>query len=434
MDIKQVISQARERLNVETLTPMQKKMADLPMSASSVTLIAPTGSGKTLAFALPLLRRVRGGRQRVEAVVIAPSRELVLQISRVISSLSIGLRVVSLYGGHSMLEEKRSLDASVPDIVVATPGRLLDHLKRGNMDLRKVDVLVIDEYDKALELGFADDMSRLARAMRSVHLTMLTSATQIDALPSYIKADNNVLLDFSLPHLKPQLDRYNVLSNDSDKLNVLSDLLMRLPKEKTIVFVNHRESAERVADFLTQHGFPIVLYHGALDQQQRENAVDIFTCGAAPIMVATDLAARGLDIPQVTSVVHYHLPDKEETRTHRNGRAARMGAVGQVYTIVGPNETAPEGEGLDLAQLSVSSWPQRSDVLYFHAGKKEKLSKGDIVGALTKTVGLQASDIGMIALHDHRALVPVPSALTSPALKILNSTKIKNQRIRVTKI
>lgn len=434
MDIKQTIALARQKLNIEELTPMQKKMADLPLSASSVTLIAPTGSGKTLAFALPLLRRVKGGRQRTEAVVIAPSRELALQITRIISAISAPLRVACLYGGHSMTDETRSLQASVPDIVVGTPGRLLDHLKRGNLDLRRVDVVTIDEYDKALELGFADEMSRLIRVMRSAHLLILTSATTIAELPAYIKADANTVIDFTAEHLKPQLNHYNVASPGPDKLDTLNELLARLPKERTIIFVNHRESAQRVADYLLGKGFPATLYHGALDQQQRETAVDLFSCGATPIMVATDLAARGLDIPQVGSVIHYHLPDKEETRTHRNGRAARMGATGNVYTIVSPAETAPEGAPFDLTSATASPWPEKFDVLYFHEGKKEKLSKGDIVGALTQTAGIPSSDIGTIALHDHRALVPITPVNTQSALKTLNAAKIKNRRIRVTKL
>lgn len=422
-------------MNVEQLTPMQSKMADLPRDTRSVTLIAPTGSGKTLAFALALLQRVTPGADKgVQGVILAPARELALQITKVLSTLAPGARILALYGGHSMLEEKRSLEAKTPDIVVATPGRLLDHLQRRNIDLRSVKTLVLDEYDKSLELGFSDEMRRLVSAMRNVRLLILTSATRLMEMPEFINLKENRELDFSAEAVKPDLELFNVTSAEADKLPALKALLLRLPHERTMVFVNHRESAERVFQYVKKGGFPAILYHGALDQQQRETAVDLFTNGTTPIMIATDLAARGLDIPSVASVIHYHLPVGAETGTHRNGRAARMGATGSVYYIIGPGEEPVADAAQWEPTAAPESWTPDLATLFFHAGKKEKLSKGDIVGALTKVCGLPGNQVGQIALHDHRALVAVPREEADKIIEIMAKNRIKGHKIRVTRI
>lgn len=433
MEIKEIIANARERLHIESLTPLQSKMAALPAALRSVTAVAPTGSGKTLAFALPLLKKVKGGTDRVEALVISPTRELTLQTAKVLSALAPKLRVTALYGGHSVLDETRSLEGATPDVVVGTPGRILDHIARGRLDLFAVKVIVVDEYDKSLELGFQDEMRRIVRKVRRPQLVVLTSATRLDDLPDWLGADEPLMLDFSADGAAaPQISEYSVQSPEADKLQTLKSLLLRLPQERAIVFVNHRESAERVFDFLKKAGFPVVLYHGALDQHDRETAVDLFTNGTSPIMVATDLAARGLDIPQVRSVVHYHMPPSPETRVHRNGRAARMGAAGEAYFILAPGEEGPEQEF--EAGVEPSGWPRRSATLYFHAGRREKLSKGDIVGALTGPGGLSANQIGLIALHDHRALVAVPADEAAQVAAALCAAKVKNRKIRVTVI
>ncbi len=432
MTLSEIKENALKRLGVEELTPMQQAMASLPAAARSVALIAPTGSGKTLAFALPLLS---GGE--LPALVIAPTRELVMQIAKVLGALAPGLRVVALYGGHSMTDETRSLQAQAPDITVGTPGRILDHINRGSFDPSGVRTLVADEYDKSLELGFHEEMRRIVRRLRSRRRLMLTSATALTELPDWLGADALTTLDYtaSADAPAPALEKFNVPSPEADKLDSLRQLLLRLAPERTIVFVNHRESAERVGQYLRKQGFPAAVYHGALDQQERETAVDLFTNGTAPILVATDLAARGLDIPQVASVIHYHLPLQPEVMTHRNGRAGRMGAPGSVYYLVGPSETAPDAAaGAFVPAAAPQAWPRPLATLYFHAGRREKLSKGDIVGALTGPGGLSGADIGAIALHDHRALAAVPAAEASRVAQALNAAKIKGRRIRVSPV
>lgn len=434
MTIKQILANARERLKITHLTPMQHKMAGLSPSLPAVTLIAPTGSGKTLAFALPLLERIGEPNGKTRALVIAPSRELVLQIAKVISALAPELRTSAIYGGHNMLDETRSLQANCPDILVGTPGRILDHLGRQTINLRNVSILVADEYDKSLELGFQDEMQRIFRRLSRPKLTILTSATELPALPEWLGVKAPETIRFASEIEKPKLNLWAVKSPEADKLSALLNLLLRLPKERTMVFVNHRESAERVAQYLRTQGLPVVLYHGALNQDERENAIDMFANGSAPIMVATDLAARGLDIPQVRSVVHYHLPSSPETLTHRNGRAARMGAEGDVFYLLGPEEIAPDNNAKTFGGGVSEPWNQETATIFFHAGRKEKLSKGDILGALTGPGALAGNEVGAIALHDHRALAAIPARKANAVIDALNAARIKSRRIRVSRL
>ncbi len=431
MEIKEIIKNARERLHIESLTPLQNKLANLPSSVAHVQAIAPTGSGKTLGFALAMLKRTKGATGHIESLVIAPTRELTLQIAKVLSQLAPKLRITAVYGGHRVIDESRSLEAATPDILVGTPGRILDHITRGRIDLYRVKTLVTDEYDKSLELGFQDEMRRIVRKIRRPQQIILTSATrQDDDLPEWLGANKPLVIDYSENEAeKPQIKEYIVKSTEADKLLALKTLLLRLPQERTIVFVNHRESAERVFGFISKSGFPTVLYHGALDQQDREMAVDIFTNGTAPIMIATDLAARGLDIPQVRSVIHYHSPSSDEILTHRNGRAGRMGAEGEAYHILAPNESyaAPKFTG-----NAPSGWAKPYTSLYFHAGKREKLSKSDILGALTGPGNLSATEVGLISLHDHYAVAAISTDKAKSVAAALNAARIKNRKIRVT--
>ena len=410
-------------------------MAEIP-SRGTFTLLAPTGSGKTIAFAIPFLKSIAPAKGQIQGVVIAPSRELVLQIAEVLRPIATGLKTVAFYGGHSMQEETNSLSVT-PDIIVATPGRLLDHLKRGHLDLGTVSSLVLDEYDKALELGFADEMKRVCRRLTGLRLVILTSATPLAAIPEYLPAKDPQTIDFSesdTPRRRMQVVR--VESPSRDKLTTLSDLLHSLPNGRVIVFVNHRESAERIYDSLKKEHLPIGLYHGGLDQNDRENAIVQLANGSTPVLISTDLGARGLDIPELSAVVHYHMPTSPEAWTHRNGRTARQEAKGDIYVITAEGEDIPYyvTTARDYAPSGHSSDPIHSDTatLYFNVGKKEKISRGDIVGFLIAKGGLTASEIGVITLRDHAALVGVPRKKARELLARLSPEKIKNTRAKIS--
>ncbi len=436
MKEKEIRANIASRLAITELNPMQQRMAQLPGSGT-FTLISPTGSGKTLAFAIPLLKSLGPADGRVRAVVMAPSRELVLQIFEVIRPIATGLKTVAFYGGHPMQEEVNSL-AVTPDIIVATPGRLLDHLRRGQLDLSGVRTLVLDEYDKALELGFADEMKRVCRKLTSVSLIILTSATVLAELPSYLPVSKRTeLIDFSeSTSPRRQMQIVHVPSPVRDKLDTLIDLLRSLPDGRVIVFANHRESVERIHAALRKAGLPAGLYHGGLEQHDRENAVELLNNGTTPILVSTDLGSRGLDIAELSAVVHYHLPPSAEAWTHRNGRTARQDAEGEVYVITTDDESIPEyiEWDRDYVPQGKSEKPITSSVatLYFNVGKKEKISRGDIVGFLIAKGGLEAGQIGRIALRDHSALVAVPRSEGRRLVKALAPEKIKNTRAKIS--
>lgn len=434
----------KEKLCIDELNPMQKKMMEQASAIQDIILLSPTGSGKTLAFILPVLKLLKPTTGRVQVVVIAPSRELVIQIGGIFNAVAPGYKVTSLYGGHKVEDEVNSLKAGT-DIIIATPGRLLDHLNRRNIDVLPTRILVLDEFDKSLELGFEKEMKKIIERLKNVSRVILTSATKTDVLPDFLKLNNPVTLDFTTDNrgLRHRLRVHRVDSDVNDKLQSLSDLLKSLSDgkehDRSIIFVNHRESAERVAQYLKKEGFPVVLYHGALDQQQRETAVATFNNGTYPILVATDLAARGLDIENVKSVIHYHQALTPETYIHRNGRTARVDNEGDVYVLIGPKEDIKpfaefdDTRYLDSRQDEVPANTPRA-TLRFSAGKKEKLSKGDIVGFLVKEGGASPSDLGKIDVYDHYALAAVPRKELRGILMNIQGKKIKGEKRLISEV
>lgn len=433
METKIILERLRERHNITALNEMQQLMAGT--DASKLILLSPTGSGKTAAFAIRLLRFLQPSSGRVQAVIMAPARELVLQIADVIRPVAAGLKTVAFYGGHSMADEVNSMSV-VPDIIVSTPGRLLDHIRRGTVDVGGVDALVLDEYDKSLELGFLDEMKRIAKRMRSLKMILLTSATPLAEMPDFIAMQGAEVVDFSGKGERSRLQIAKVDSPERDKLATLADLLRSLPNGRALVFVNHRESAERVYGYLRREHFPVGLYHGGLEQRERQLAVDLLNNGTTPILVSTDLGARGLDIDDVNYVIHYHMPLSAESWTHCNGRTARMGASGTAYVIIADEENIPEYVDWqrDYNPKSAAADGFRSDVatLYLNAGKKEKISRGDIVGYLIQKGGLTKEQVGKIVVNDHSAIVAVPRQMASQLVEILAPYKLKNTKVRIS--
>lgn len=436
---KEFLPLMAEKLNISELNDMQKKMMESASSAQDIILLSPTGSGKTLAFILPMLKMMKAPTGRVQAVVIAPSRELVLQIAGIIRQIAKGFKVTALYGGHKVEDEVNSLSIT-PDIIVATPGRLLDHINRRNIDVLPTRLLVLDEFDKSLELGFETEMKKIVNRLKNVSRTILTSATDIDVLPDFLQLKEPLRLDFTgKGNVRSRLRVHRVDASGKDKLETLLSLLQNISTdsapERSIIFVNHRESAERVAQYLKKNGVDAVLYHGALDQIDREKAVAMFNNGSRPVLVATDLAARGLDIEKVANIIHYHQPLAADTYTHRNGRTARVDAVGDVWLLIGPDEDVKEYIDFDdTRHLDSSLQPSLKSgltTLYISAGKKEKLSRGDIVGFLVKAGGLGPDQIGKIDVYDHYSLVAVPSAGSYELIEKLRTEKIKGTRRKI---
>lgn len=438
---KEFLPLLKEKFNISELNEMQKKMLQISSESRDIILLSPTGSGKTLAFILPMLKMLKAPTGRVQAVIIAPSRELVMQIAGIIRDMARGYKVTALYGGHKVEDEVNSL-IIVPDIIVATPGRLLDHINRRNVDVLPVRILVLDEFDKSLELGFEDEMKKIISRLKNVSRTILTSATDLAVLPDFLSLTEPSKIDFLSANkkLRKRLGVHRVDSDEKDKLTTLQALLATLHKkaaegDRSIIFVNHRESAERIYQFLVKNGYPATLYHGGLEQNEREKAITLFNNGSRPVLVATDLAARGLDIEKIRNIVHYHQPLTEETYTHRNGRTARVDAEGDIYILVGPDEDVKE-----FVDFDDDFYPDYSEkapdttgmeTIRFSAGRKEKLSKGDILGFLVKTGGLEPSEIGKIDIFDHYSLAAVDAAKVRDLLDRISKEKIKGKRQKI---
>lgn len=425
-----------EKIGISDINDMQRRSMAAASESKEIRIVAPTGSGKTVAFTLPMLKWMNPPTGRIQSIIIAPSRELVIQIAGVVRELASGFKVSAVYGGHNVEDEVNTLSVT-PDIIVATPGRLLDHMKRGNIDPFPTRILILDEYDKSLELGFEDDMRKIFNKLKNASRFILTSATRGEMLPEFLKLENLFEIDCSRgdSEVRERMKIFRV-ETEKDKLESLLTLLRSISKsdipEKTIVFVNYRESAIRVAEFLKKNHAACTLYHGELDQYQREDAIAMFNNGSAPILVATDLAARGLDISGISNIIHYHQPLTPETYTHRNGRTARVNATGTIFVLTGPDEQLKPYVITDSFYRpdpnAKSKLTSNNATIRISAGRKEKLSKGDIVGFLCKEGGLESSEIGAITLSDHHALVAVPAIKASELIKELYPKKIKGNR------
>lgn len=433
----EIIKLVKDRLGIDELNEMQQSALNAwKAGGGDLVLYSPTGTGKTLAFALCLLQALKPPMQRLQAVVMAPSRELVMQTAEILRVLAVDYKVTPCYGGHAVADEKASL-AVTPDVVVATPGRLLDHHKRGHIDLSGTRLLVLDEMDKALELGFEDEMRRLIKVMPRINRRIMASATVLDEVPEYVRLHKPFTLNVLEQDDQPseRIKVWQVVSDDKDKLETLRQLLLSLDGGKTIVFANFRESVERIHQALHKQRFSVGIYHGALDQQQRETAVAMLNNGSINILVSTDLASRGLDIDTVAHIVHYHLPINGQTYVHRNGRTARVDASGNAYVITAPDEPLPEWIEVDEPfTLEPSGEPAKATMstLYFQAGKKEKLSRGDIMGFIANNGGVEPAAIGRIDVRDHYSLAAVPRNLAQQVLALLQQAKIKGKKVRIS--
>lgn len=440
MNTAQLIQHACLRLNIPALNAMQEACIETCQMSQDVILLAPTGSGKTLAYLIPLLSRITPGAGRLQGVVIVPTRELAQQVEQVARTIAGGCRIVCCYGGHSFRDEARSLETTA-DIILGTPGRLLDHVQRGRLSLDSATTLILDEFDKSLELGFHNEMRSLIRPMRNLTLRLLTSATDLHEIPDFIAMPQVAKLYYidssRKTEQKNRLAIYQVASPEKDKLDTLYELLCRIDDAPTLIFCNQRESVDRVAEFLKRKHVICTAFHGGMEQPERERALCRFRNRSVNILIATDLAARGLDITAVGHVIHYHLPLDAEAYTHRNGRTARMDAEGNAYLIIAPHEEPPIYVD-DIRFLRLDTEPHQPalppmETLHFAAGKREKLSKGDILGFLTCVCNLTAKEVGLIEVKDHYSYVAIKHERVKEVLETARIEKIKGRRIKVNK-
>ncbi len=401
-----------EKFNIKALNDMQLAAQKAIEKQNNILLLSATGSGKTLAFLLPLLNLIDAKKSTSQALIIVPSRELALQIESVFKNMGTTIKVTCCYGGHKRETEENNL-TEAPGLLIGTPGRLADHIRRGNITLDTIETLVLDEFDKSLELGFKDEMSFIINALKNIKKRILTSATEAVEIPDFIRMKDPVKLNFLNDADEETGLAIKMLKSDGkDKLETLFKLICLLGNRSTIVFCNHRESVERTSNFLKEKDILNVFYHGAMEQQERDAALCKFRNGTSNVLVTTDLAARGLDIANIRYIVHYHLPGNEDIFTHRNGRTARMDASGTAILILSPEEKLPDYidtsiEQIELPETSIIPEKPKWSTLFVAAGKKDKVNKIDIVGFLSNKGELKKEDIGLIEVKDFFSFVAV---------------------------
>ncbi len=423
-------------LNIEALNEMQLASVAGNEQHADVVLLSATGSGKTLAFLLPLLSQLYPDSKHTQAMVIVPSRELAMQIEKVFKQMGTGYKITCCYGGHKREIEENNL-IQPPAVVVGTPGRIADHIRRQNIKTEHIRTLVLDEFDKSLELGFQDEMSEILEALPSLEKRILTSATAAVEIPEFVGLEAPLELNFLTDEEKDTALAIKVVhSGDRDKLQALFNLVCYLGNRSTIIFCNHRESVERTSQLLWESGIINEFYHGAMEQRDRDSALCKFRNGTTNILVTTDLAARGLDIPNIRYIIHYHLPLSEDVYTHRNGRTARMEASGTAILILSPEEKLPAYIQAPVEEIRLEGpyeIPEKPKwtTLYIPLGKKNKVNKIDIVGFLSQKAELKKEDIGLIEVKDFFSFVAVRKSKVNHALHLIKEERIKGKKAKV---
>lgn len=421
-----------QKLGIEALNPMQESAQLAIHAASEVILLSPTGTGKTLAFLLPLIAALDPESEEVQALILVPSRELAIQIEQVLREMGTGYKVNAVYGGQAVSKDKIALKHP-PAILVGTPGRVADHFRRGTLWVRSIKFLILDEFDKSLEVGFEEAMSEIMEALPSLDKKILTSATQGVVIPDFVKLSKPLTINH-LDEKVNKLDLKFIISPAKDKLETLGIALRHLGNQPGIVFCNYKDSIQRVSDYLTEMKIPHGCFYGGLEQRDRERALIKFRNGTHQLIIATDLAARGLDIPEIKFIIHYHLPINAEGFTHRNGRTARMHKEGTAYVLKWEEEELPDFiPDASVQELSPKPVPAPSEwnTVMVSGGRRDKISKGDIAGLFFKQGKLKNDQVGIIELKSDCAFVAVKSLKVNQLIQLVDNTKLKKKKIRV---
>jgi ATP-dependent RNA helicase DeaD len=424
-------------LGIESLNEMQEVAQDAILNDNNVLLLSPTGSGKTLAFLLPILEMLQPEILSVQCLILVPSRELGLQIEQVWKKMGTVYKVNVCYGGHSIDTEIKNL-SNPPAVLIGTPGRIADHIDRGTFRVDKIQTLILDEFDKSLQLGFHEQMSFIIGKLTKLNKRVLVSATSDIEIPRYTRVVNPTILDF-IPTNEEQesnLATKMVVSKDKDKLGSLFNLICSLKSQSAIVFCNHRDAAERISDTLNEKGIYATYYHGGMDQDERERSLIQFRNGSMSYLITTDLAARGLDIPEMKHVIHYHLPLKADEFTHRNGRTARMLASGTAYVIAHESEKKMDYLDYGMEVLNVENTtslpkPPEFQTIYISGGKKNKLNKIDIVGFFSQKGKLEKGDLGLIEVKDFISFAAVKFNKVKDLLHAIKEEKMKGKKFKI---
>ena len=422
------------KLNIQALNPMQEEAVSVIETTTNTILLSPTGTGKTLAFSLPLLKILNPESKDIQALILVPSRELAIQIEQVIRSMGSGYKVNAVYGGRPVSKDKIEIKHS-PAILIGTPGRILDHFNSNRFSKANIKTLVLDEFDKSLEDGFEEEMKEIVGQLTTINKRILTSATQGVKVPGFVRLDQPTIINYLKEKVRSKLAIKTVVSPDKNKLKTLFELVQHIGNEPGIIFCNLRDSINEVSRFLERKRVSHACFSGGMEQKDRERALIKFRNGSCQVLLATDLAARGIDIPEMKYIIHYELPRHEEEFIHRNGRTARVNAKGTAYILKWENQLLPEFiqdvKGINKAKKATYK-PQYWQTLFISGGRKDKISKGDIAGLFLKQGGINKEELGTIELKQDCAFVAVPLAMADHLVIKLNNMRLKKKKVRVS--
>lgn len=435
MSTKQQIDNVLSNIGFSELNELQQETLQKSETERNLLILSQTGSGKTFAFLLPLFLKLNSDSKDIQAVVLAPSRELAIQIEGVFRAMKTNFKVLTCYGGHAMSVEKKSLKEA-PAVLIGTPGRICDHISRNTLDLSHVTQFVVDEYDKSLEFGFEDQIKYIYQELHSLEYTTLVSATEHKEFPDYLAFRNPAIVNHLANSQDPDITFWNYPVRNSNKFDKLYDLLCSFKGELTIVFCNFREATESVRNYLYDNGYDSIIYHGGMEQDERERALIQFRNGSYHTLICTDLGSRGLDIPEIQHVVHFQFPHSEEAFIHRNGRTARMKTNGSSYLLLNKDENTPDYLEVPRAEFKLPTnlpFPVASPwvTLYFSGGKKDKINKIDIVGFLGQKGNLLKEDIGLITVLDFAAYAAVKRENVKALLSVIRHEKVKGKKLKI---
>lgn len=436
----QVTDSLLNKFEISALNPMQEEAYKTIRLKSDMVLLSPTGTGKTLAFLLPIIETLDKDCAEIQVLIIVPSRELAQQIEQVTRKMGSGFKVNAVYGGRAGSLDKIDLKHR-PAILIGTPGRIADRLRRDNYPLDHINTLVLDEFDKSLELGFDKEMTEIVGVLPNVQQRILTSATNEAEIPDFVGLQKPLFINY-LEEGASQLVVKTILSPEKDKLQTLKKALTLMAGEPGIVFCNFKDTIDEVSEFLFDNNINHDCFHGGMEQFDRERALIKFRNGTNQLLLATDLAARGLDIPEIKFILHYQLPQSNKEFTHRNGRTARMNRDGIAYILRSNGERIrdfiqeldPEELVLEDQPIAAHSSSVKWVTLYISGGRRDKISKGDIAGLFLKQGQIQKDQLGVIELQQSCAFAGVHEEVAEMLIEKTNNSRLKKKKVRISLI
>ncbi|VAW94393.1 ATP-dependent 23S rRNA helicase DbpA [hydrothermal vent metagenome] len=440
-----------ESLGYQSMTPIQAQSLAPVLEGKDLLAQAKTGSGKTAAFAIGLLHQLEPRNYQTQALVLCPTRELADQVSKEIRRLARAIpntKIISLCGGKPIAPQRASLEHS-PHIVVGTPGRVLKHLQKGSLELANLKTLVLDEADRMLDMGFQEDILKIISFTPTKRQTLLFSATYPEGIKKISQAIQKNPIDIRVEstHENNKIKQVFYEIQKGERTKTLIALLQHYKPESTVVFCNRKQQCQELADELWQLGFHALALHGDLEQKDRDQVLAQFSNKSSSILIATDVAARGLDIKDLEAVINFELPHDPEIHIHRIGRTGRAGNEGLALSLFMASE-APKVNTIEEYQNGAvkikkpsSLSPRKSFkpsppmvTLSINAGRRNKVRAGDILGALTANSNLQGKQIGKIDIFDTLAYIAVERPVAKQAFAILSEGKIKGRKFRVKKL